>query len=162
MNCTRIPAASRRWPRSNRWTPAAGPWVASWPNRSPGTPIPRNLSEAAFQQLVDGDPADRDPTHKPKNGDFTGPIQAAEAVWVILRREEVVAAAKGLSLKDERVHKQVYEMIYQVKLKDAMEKLFQELIKAAAIENRLTGQVKLADEDKSPEYPGRRRRQADG
>ncbi len=114
--------------------------------------IPKNLSEKAFEQLVDGDPNDRDPTHKPKDGDFTGPIQAAEAVWVILRRESIEPAAKGISLKDETVRKQVYEMIYQVKLKEVMENYFKELIKAAAVENRLTGQVKLADEEKDPEY----------
>ncbi len=114
--------------------------------------IPKNLSEKAFEQLVNGDPNDRDPTHKPKDGDFTGPIQAAEAVWVILRRESIEPAAKGISLKDETVRKQVYEMIYQVKLKEVMENYFKELIKAAAVENRLTGQVKLADEEKDPEY----------
>ena len=57
--------------------------------------IPQNLSEAAFHQLVDGDPTDRDPTHKPKDGDFTGPIQVGELVWVILRREEVVPATRA-------------------------------------------------------------------
>ncbi len=51
---------------------------------------PRTLSDAAFQQLVDGDPKDRDPSHKPKDGDITGPIQAGESAWVILRREELV------------------------------------------------------------------------
>ena len=55
---------------------------------------PQTLSDAAFYQLVDGDPADHDPSHKPKDGDFTGPIQVGEAVWVILRRESVVAAAR--------------------------------------------------------------------
>ncbi len=48
---------------------------------------PRNLSDGAFQQLVDGDPRDRDPTHKPKDGDITGPIQIEQGGWVILRRE---------------------------------------------------------------------------
>ena len=48
---------------------------------------PQNVSDAAFYQLVDGDPNDKDPTHKPKDGDFTGPIQVAEATWVLLRRE---------------------------------------------------------------------------
>ena len=82
---------------------------------------PQNLSDAAFYQLVDGDPADRDPSHKPKDGDFTGPIQVGEMVWVILRRESVVPADKTASLKDERVAKQTYEMIYEVKLKEAMQ-----------------------------------------
>ena len=139
---------------ASRWTPAAGRWAACWPSRSPGTPIPRNLSDSAFQQLVDGDPKDRDPSHKPKDGDFTGPIQAGEAAWVILRREELIPATKNVSLKDEHVRKQIYEMIYQVKLKEAMEKIFEELIKEAAIENRLTGTIKMANEEQRPGLPG--------
>ncbi len=113
---------------------------------------PLNISDAAFSQLVDGDPRDRDPSHKPKNGDFTGPIQAEENVWIILRRESMDEAQKNMSLKDERVRKQTYEMIYEVKLKEAMGLVFQELIKAAAIENQLTGTVKLANEEKDPSY----------
>jgi len=113
---------------------------------------PTSISDKAFQQLVDGDPQDRDPSHKPKDGDFTGPIQADENVWIILRRESVLAAAKDADLKDKRVREQTYEMIYEVKLKEAMGLVFQELIKAAAIENQLTGTVKLADEEKDPSY----------
>jgi foldase protein PrsA len=112
---------------------------------------PTTISDAAFQQLVDGDPTDRDPSHKPKDGDFTGPIQAGE-MWMILRRESVIPGAKGVSLKDERVRKQTYEMIYEVKLKETMGIVFQELVKAAAIENQLTGTVKLANEEKDPNY----------
>ena len=63
-----------------------------------------------------------------------------------------IPAAKGVSLKDEQVRKQTYEMIYEVKLKEAMGIVFQELIKAAAIENQLTGTVKLANEEKDPDY----------
>jgi hypothetical protein len=113
---------------------------------------PLNISDAAFHQLVDGDPQDRDPSHKPKDGDFTGPIQADENVWIILRRESMIPAEKNLSLKDERVRKQTYEMIYEVKLKETMGLYFQELIKAAAIENQLTGTVKLANEERDPSY----------
>ncbi len=36
---------------------------------------PRTVSDAAFSQLVDGDPKDSNPAHKPKDGDITGPIQ---------------------------------------------------------------------------------------
>ena len=39
-------------------------------------------------------------------------------------------------------------MIYEVKLKETMGLVIQELIKAAAIENQLTGTVKLANEEK--------------
>ena len=114
--------------------------------------IPKNLTDKAFAHLVDGDPNDRDPKHKPKDGDFTGPIQASESVWVILRREEVLPANKEVSLKDPRVQKQVYDMIYQVKLKEAMETIFQDLVKQAAIENRLTGMIKMANEEKNPDF----------
>jgi PPIC-type PPIASE domain len=114
--------------------------------------IPENLSDAAYQQLVDGDPADRDPTHKPKNGDFTGPIQVGEMGWVILRRESIVPSVPGASLKDPIVKQQTYNAIYEVKLKEAMAKLFEELVRGAAIENRLTGTVKLDNEEKNPDY----------
>jgi parvulin-like peptidyl-prolyl isomerase len=113
---------------------------------------PQTLSDAAFYQLVDGDPADRDPTHKPKDGDFTGPIQVGESVWVIIRRESVEQGAKNLSLKDPQVAAQTRELIYEVKLKEAMADVFRELIKASAIENLLTGTVKLANEERDPDY----------
>ncbi|HEX3450073.1 MAG TPA: peptidylprolyl isomerase, partial [Isosphaeraceae bacterium] len=113
---------------------------------------PQNLSDAAFQQLVDGDPADKDPSHKPKDGDFTGPIQVSEMAWVILRRESVVPAVKDANLSDKRVREQTYEMIYEVKLKEAMQGIFQELLKSAAIENQLAGTIKLANEEKDPNF----------
>jgi parvulin-like peptidyl-prolyl isomerase len=113
---------------------------------------PQNVSDAAFRQLVDGDPDDKDPAHKPKNGDFTGPIQAAESVWVILRREGVIPAVPNVSLKDEQIKKQTYEMIYEVKLKEMMGIVFQELVKASAIENKLVGTIKLANEEEDPAF----------
>jgi foldase protein PrsA len=113
---------------------------------------PQTISDAAFRQLVDGDPLDKDPSHKPKDGDFTGPIQVEQAVWIILRRESVVPAIKDANLKDERVRKQTYELIYEVKLKEAMGLVFQELVKASEIENQLAGTVKLANEEKNPDY----------
>jgi foldase protein PrsA len=113
---------------------------------------PQTLTDAAFKQLVDGDPADKDPSHKPKDGSFTGPIQVSDMVWIILRRESLDPAKTGVSLKDEPVRKQTYEMIYEVKLKETMGAIMQELIRAAAIENQLTGTVKLANEEKDPAY----------
>jgi parvulin-like peptidyl-prolyl isomerase len=114
--------------------------------------VPENLSDKAYRQLVDGDSADHDPTHKPKDGDFTGPIEVGELGWVILRRESVEPAVKGADLKDPRVQKQTYDMIYEVKLKEAMATIFEELVKGAAIENQLTGTVKLANEERHPDY----------
>jgi hypothetical protein len=111
---------------------------------------PRNVSEAAFAQLVDGDPKDNDPSHKPKNGDFTGPIQVAEATWVLIQRDNVIPA-RPVDPNDPNVKKATHEMIYEVKLKEAMNEVFVGLMQAAAIDNKLTGQVKLANEEMLPE-----------
>ena len=102
--------------------PAAARWAACWPSRSPGTPIPRPSPTPRSTSSSMATRVDHDPSHKPKDGDFTGPIQVGEAVWVILRRESVIPAAKGVNLKDEQVRKQTYDMIYEVKLKEAMAK----------------------------------------
>jgi hypothetical protein len=107
---------------------------------------PQLVSDAAFTQLVDGDPKDKDPAHKPKDGDFTGPIQVAEATWVIIRREGVIPA-QPVNPKDEKIRKLCYEMIYEVKLKEAMNAVFVDLMRAAEIDNKLTGHVKLANEE---------------
>jgi parvulin-like peptidyl-prolyl isomerase len=113
---------------------------------------PQTISDAAFEQLVDGDKADKDVSHKPKDGSVTGPIQVSEMVWIVLRRETLIPADTRFTLKDEEVRKRTYEMIYEVKLKEQMGLVMQELIKASAIENQLTGTVKLANEEKHTEY----------
>ncbi|SIO11566.1 foldase protein PrsA [Singulisphaera sp. GP187] len=107
---------------------------------------PRNVSDAAFRQLVDGDTLDKDPSHKPKDGDFTGPIQVAESTWIILKREGIIEGNKNANPKDERIRKNVYDMIYEVKLKEAMTTTFGDLMDSASIDNKLTGHVKLANE----------------
>jgi hypothetical protein len=113
---------------------------------------PKNVSDNAFRQLVDGDPKDMNPNHRPKNGDFTGPIQIGETAWIILRRESVISANKDASLKNEQIRKQTYELIYEVKLKETMNVVFQDLLKAAGIENKLTGTIKMANEEQDPDY----------
>jgi parvulin-like peptidyl-prolyl isomerase len=106
---------------------------------------PKNVSEAAFYQLVDGDAADKNPAHKPKDGDFTGPIQVAEATWVLLRRESMIPA-QPMDRNNPAVKKSVYEMIYEVKLKEKMAEYMSDLLQNAAIDNKLTGRIKLANE----------------
>jgi parvulin-like peptidyl-prolyl isomerase len=113
---------------------------------------PRNVSDSAFRQLVDGDAKDLNPAHKPKDGDFTGPIQIGEMAWIILRRESVVTKTQGVSLDDPQIKKQTYEVIYEVKLKETMNQVFQELIKQAGIENKLTGTIKMANEEQDPDF----------
>ena len=108
--------------------------------------FPTTVSDAAFAQLVDGDVRDSNPAHKPKDFDLTGPIQVAEATWVLIRRERIIPAQK-IDPNDANVKKIVYEMIYEVKLKEAMGSYFVDLMKASEIDNRLTGRVKMANED---------------
>ena len=112
---------------------------------------PQTISDGAFRQLVDGDDNDKDPTHKPKDGDFTGPMQVAEATWVILKREGVIPA-QPVDPKNENVRKSVYEMIYDVKLKEAMSGYFVDLMRNAAIDNKLNGHVKMANEENDPAH----------
>jgi foldase protein PrsA len=161
----KLPKAQDIWERLRK-NPAGFEKIAQEESQDPGSrslggqlaePItrhayPQNVSDAAFRQLVDGDAADKDPTHKPKDGDLTGPVQAAESVWVVLRREAVIPAVEGVSLKDERIKKQVYEMIYEVKLKETMGIVFQELVKASAIDNKLVGTMKEANEELTEDF----------
>jgi foldase protein PrsA len=111
---------------------------------------PAHVADAAFAQLVDGDPKDKDPNHKPKDFDFTGPIQVAEATWVLIRRESVIPA-QNQNPNDPAVRKNVHDMIYEVKLKEAMNEVMVEMMRASAIDNKLTGRVKMANEDMLPE-----------
>lgn len=112
---------------------------------------PRNVSDSAFQQLVDGDKKDKDPSHKPKDGDFTGPIQVTEGSWVIIRRENVIPPQK-VNRDDPVTRKMIYDLMYEAKLKQKMTEVYGELQKQAAVDNKLTGQVKLANEDLRPEH----------
>ncbi|MGC8641312.1 MAG: peptidylprolyl isomerase [Isosphaeraceae bacterium] len=161
----KLPKAQDIWERLRK-NPAGFEKIAQTESMDPGSrslggqlaePItrhayPRTVADAAFRQLVDGDPQDKDPTHKPKDGDFTGPIQAAEGAWVILRRDAIIPAVEGVSLKNDHIKKQVYMMIYEVKLKEEMGKVFQELVKAASIENKLVGSIKGANEEQDPDF----------
>ena len=122
---------------------------------------PQNLSDAAFHQLVDGDPRDKDPSHKPKDGDFTGPIQVGETVWVILRRESIIPAVKGVNLKDEQVRKQTYEMIYEVKLKEAMEARLPGADQGGRDREPVDRHRQAGQRGEGPRLRRRRRRQAD-
>jgi parvulin-like peptidyl-prolyl isomerase len=113
---------------------------------------PKHVADAAFRQLVDGDLGDRNVSNKPKNGSITGPIQYTEAVWVILRREELIPGNDKVTLDDPLVRKQVEEMIYQVKLTETMKTVFEELYRTSGIQNNLVGSVKIANEEKDPDY----------
>lgn len=113
---------------------------------------PKTVSDAAFAQLLDGDPADKDPSHKPKNGDFTGPIQASEGAWIILRREGIIPANTNVTLKDENIRKKTHEMVFEVKLKEEMGEVFEELIRKSAIENKLVGSLKMANEEQEADF----------
>ncbi len=112
---------------------------------------PRNVSDPAFRQLVDGDPADKNPAHKPKDGDITGPIQVNDDAWLVMKREALAPGKTG-SPNDKTIHDMLTAQMFDVKLQDAVNSIYGELMNASSIDNKLTGQVKEAHEEKHPEY----------
>ena len=112
---------------------------------------PREVSDRAFRQLVDGDPEDTDATHKPKDGDITGPIQVTKETWILMKREGLLPAQPH-NPKDPKVREMMHNMISEAKLKEAMGEVFEELIAASQVENMLTGQSKLANEGRNPDH----------
>lgn len=111
---------------------------------------PRNVSDAAFRQLVDGDANDKDPNHKPKDGDFTGPVQITETAWVIMKREGLIPR-KNIDKTDPRVKENLKQLVFDAKIKEKITEVFAELEKQTAIENRLSGRVKVANEESTQE-----------
>jgi parvulin-like peptidyl-prolyl isomerase len=112
---------------------------------------PRTVSDAAFSQLVDGDQKDSNPAHKPKDGDITGPIQVEKDAWIIMKREEVLPA-RSASLSDPNVRDILMSQMQDVKLNEAVAELFNELMAGSSIDNKLTGHVKMANEDQHPDF----------
>ncbi len=112
---------------------------------------PREVSDRAFRQLVDGDPEDKDTAHKPKDGDITGPIQVTKETWILMKREGLIPAQQH-NPKDPNVRKMMENMIFEAKLKESMGEVFEELVAASQVENMLTGQTKLANEDRNPDH----------
>src|SRR5262249_58373120 len=103
---------------------------------------PLKLSQEAFAQLVDGDPNDNDPSHKPKDGDLTGPIQVAGSAYVIVRREKL-EPAQPYDPDNAAEKKKFQELLHEVKLKDLMQTTFYELLADANMENKITVENKL-------------------
>ncbi len=107
---------------------------------------PREVTDKIFAQLVDGDPADKDPTHKPKDGELTGPIQVTDQTWLIVKREGLIPA-RPYDPKNPELDKQMRAAVAESKVQQHMEEVYGELTKASAIENRLTGTIKQANRE---------------
>jgi hypothetical protein len=112
-----------------------------------GRPLSRHenplaLSDKAFRDLVDGEPNDHDPTHKPKNGDISGIIEVGDArSWVILKRENVIPA-QAVNKNDPYVQKDLKELMYEAKVQREMAVLFEQISESATIDNLLTGHTR--------------------
>lgn len=112
---------------------------------------PREVSDKVFGQLVDSsevlDPkspeADK---NRPKNGAFTGVIQVTGETWAIFQRVELLEA-KPYNVNDPTLQKQIKEAIYEGKLQEKIGELLAGLMRDAAVENRLTGRIKLSREE---------------
>jgi parvulin-like peptidyl-prolyl isomerase len=107
--------------------------------------FPRPVSDSAFLQLVDGDPNDKDPAHKPKDGDISGVIQVNQGSWVIIRRERL-EPDRPYDTKDQVLRAQLNGQMFDAKIKDEMTKVFNLLMTDAEIDNRLSGKVQMARE----------------
>ncbi len=116
---------------------------------------PRNVTVAVFTQLVDGNPDDKDSKGnpiKPKDGAITGPIQLHEAAWLILKREELIPENSQAKLSDPNIQNTLRAQMQEVKMNEAVSSLFEDLMRASSIDNKLTGQVKSAHEEYDPEF----------
>lgn len=108
--------------------------------------MPRNVTESAFEQLVDGDAADIDAAHKPKDGSFTGPIQVSETAWIILKRE-ALEPGQQVDRNDPKIREDLTNSLRRAKLESEMQLVMEELMEAAEIENSLTGLQKVAQRE---------------
>jgi foldase protein PrsA len=115
---------------------------------------PRHVSDAAFEQLVDGSAldsklADVEATtpeeYKPKDGDLSGVIQVSEASWIILRREGLIPA-RPYDPNDQAVREELRKALFDAKLQEEVALVWNDIMNEAAIENRLTGNVKPSGE----------------
>lgn len=109
---------------------------------------PRNVSDTAFAQLVDVD-AKIDPKspeyekYKPKDGDISGIIQVTDSTWIILQRDSVIPA-REYDVNNKELAEQFRSSVFEAKLQEKISELYASITQEAAIENRLTGEVKLA------------------
>ncbi len=124
---------------------------------------PRSVSDPAFEQLVDGDPKDKNPDRAPKDGDITGPIQVNEMAWILIKRE-TIDPPKNVDPNDKMVRDGLYRQLEDVKTKEAMTKVFEELTEAAKIDNAADGHVQGGPREGAPRLPrgDGRERQAHG
>lgn len=116
---------------------------------------PRHVSDSAFEQLVDGVVLDSklpgggaasvNDTYKPKDGDMSGVIQINEAAWVILRREGLIAA-REYDPNDQAVREELRKALFDAKLQEEVSLVWTDIMDKAAIENRLTGNIKPTGE----------------
>jgi foldase protein PrsA len=102
---------------------------------------PREVTDRIFRELVDGDPDDDDPKHKPKDGQISGAIQVSEDAWIIVKRE-AVHPAQEYDKTDKQLVEQMRAAITESKVQAEMERVFDEMLAAATIENKLNGTVK--------------------
>jgi foldase protein PrsA len=118
---------------------------------------PRNVSDSAFRELVDIDPniTTKDPVERkkymPKDGDITGVIQVTSNSWVIMRREGLEAKTE-VPKNDKLLAEKFRQTLHDAKIEQQIGVYYAELLRRAAIENRLTGDIKMANEELHPDF----------
>jgi foldase protein PrsA len=118
---------------------------------------PRNVSDSAFRELVDIDPniTTKDPVERkkymPKDGDITGVIQVTSNSWVIMRREGLEPKTE-VPKDDKLLAEKFRQTLHDAKIEQQIGLYYAELLRGAAIENRLTGDIKMANEEQHPDF----------
>lgn len=104
---------------------------------------PTEVSNKIFAQLVDA--TEGEAASQPKDGDMTGVIQITEATWGIFQRDSLIPARPVEN--DPLKQKQLKEALFDAKVQQMMGEVLTNMIRDSAIENLLTGQVKLSREE---------------
>ncbi len=117
---------------------------------------PLNVSEAAFEQLVDGENLlkgvgsveDSTLQEKPKDGDFTGVIELSSEAYIILRRERL-EAGQEVDHNDPEIVTALKAKVFEAKVQNEMKTVMEGLFLEAAIDNQLTGRIKHSGQEQA-------------
>jgi foldase protein PrsA len=117
---------------------------------------PQNVSDAAFEQLVDGPKGpDGKPStkeeEKPKDGALSAIIQITDVTWVILRREGLIPATEVPT--DPLLRKQAQARIFEQKIQEKIGEIYTDMMQKSSIENLLTAQVKPDQKTEEAQAP---------
>jgi foldase protein PrsA len=139
------PALFEQMARTKSIDPSTASMGGMLPDAIARHAAPQNVSDAAFEQLVDGPkgvdgkPSAKD-DEKPKDGALSAIIQVTDVTWVILRREGLIPATPIPT--DPMLRKQAQARIFEQKVQEKIGEIYTDMMQKSSIENLLTAQIK--------------------